>query len=245
MTQEQFDEVRRLNAEGYSIPDIADELGLEIEDVDEALTEITEDDEGDGTDVGGIVDQDVETMIEILQRMQQEKQNLAAERERIAAERDELDQKMAQLPGHEEQFETFRQRAHKDKLVARSNFLMNEVLENSDKATWSGIEVDDYLERLSALKEKVRKFCDANRLDERRLLVFKGLTFVIDLVGKMQRQQTSGLFSGKSVVFHFKPETRATIEGFVTANFEDETQQVVRVVADQAPAGDDEVWDEN
>lgn len=244
MNEEQITEIKRLNTEGYSPRDIADELKIEIDQVETVLASSDEAATDGGKENGDIDDDDLETIAKVIDRLRREKAELAQERERVAAERQELTNKMGQLPQHEEQYESFKTRTHRAKMTARFNYLLNELIEDCQKSTWSGAEVDDYLERASSLREKVKKFCDGNRIDERRLLIFQGLGHVIEKITAMQKNQTSGLFSGRSVRFDFKPETKAAVEAFRITDFEDEIQQS-DATPPQAPEADDELWDED
>ena len=132
----------------------------------------------------------------------------------------ELNQLLRSLPERGEQYEQFRLRARQEKLVNRYNGAVQELLNNCDDITWSGDDVEDYLEKLESLKAKLTQFCDANQIDERRLLMYKGLEFLIDDVSEEQREQTSGFFASSSVDFDYSDTHREKIKLYMVEAFD-------------------------
>jgi ABC-type uncharacterized transport system permease subunit len=144
-----------------------------------------------------------------------------AESQRLLDDRKaELNQLLRSLPEREEQYEQFRLRARQEKLVNRYNGAIQELLDNCDDIKWSGDDVEDYLEKLEGLKTKTTQFCDANQIDERRLLMFKGLEFLINDVSEEQQEQTSGFFASSSVNFDYSDAYRDKIKAFMVERFD-------------------------
>lgn len=181
-----------------------------------------------------------------------------AEREKaVAAERIALEDRYAELqrilqsmPQQEEQYEVFRKRARQDKLANRFNRLMQDVLDHCDDCRWSGDEVDEFLERAESLKEQVTAFCDANQIDERRLLIFQGLDFIIKDVEEEQEEQTSGLFASSSVDFDYGPEHQGKIIAFMVQDFNQQAPAPIPVSVDDADSPtekdeQDDDWDDH
>ncbi|MVM39502.1 hypothetical protein GO730_21065 [Spirosoma sp. HMF3257] len=157
-----------------------------------------------------------------LEQLAQREQALAQERLSLDDRYAELQRLLQSMPGKEEQYETFRKRARQDKLVNRYNRLLQEVLDNCDDCRWSGDEVDEFLEQAESIKDKVVSFCKAHQIDERRLLIYQGLVFIISEVEEEQEEQTTGLFSGSSVDFDYGPEYQAKIKAFMVQTFDQE-----------------------
>ncbi|GEM_PF-6123769 len=153
----------------------------------------------------------------------------------------ELNQLLKSLPEREEQYEQFRLRARQEKLVSRYNGAVQELLDNCDDMTWSGDDVEDYLEKLETLKTKLTQYCDANQIDERRLLMYKGLEFLIDDVSGEQDEQTSGFFASSSVNFDYGDTHRDLIKSFMVERFDQQTPSGVSpVVPTDNPMSDDD-----
>ncbi len=181
-----------------------------------------------------------------LEQLAEREKSLSQERLALEDRYAEIQRLLQSMPRQEEQYEIFRKRARQDKLVNRHNRLLQEVLENCDECRWSGDEVDEFLERAESLKDQVKAFCDANQIDERRLLIFQGLTFMINDVQDMQDEQTSGLFSGSSVDFEHGPEHQGKIKAFMVQNFDQEAPAPVTTEDDDAPTppdNQDDEWD--
>lgn len=154
------------------------------------------------------------------QDLAQRQQAFAQERQAFEQRQQEFQRELATMPRQEETYELYRQRAQQEKLVNRYNRLVQELLDNSDDCRWTGDEVDEYLERLQTLKAKVVNFCNANQIDERRLLLFQGIEFLIKDVEEEQEEQTSGLFSSSAVCFDYSDDTQAKISAYIVQNFE-------------------------
>ena len=146
---------------------------------------------------------------------------LAQEKAQLERQYDELEQVLRSLPDEEEQYQAFRIRDRQEKLVSRYNWLVQELLDNSDDCVWSGIEVDDYLERAESLKDKVAVFAEQNGIEPETLLIYWGLTALIHNVEVRAAEQTSGLFSGTSVTVDFDTDGHATIQTWLVSAFGD------------------------
>ena len=72
--------------------------------------------------------------------------------------------------------------------------------------------------------EKLTQFCNFNRIDERRLVIYAGLSYLINLVECIQKKQTKGLFAGTSVMFNLGAETRTRITDCMATSFEQEIE---------------------
>lgn len=155
-----------------------------------------------------------------LQDLAQRQQAFAQERQAFEQRQQEFQRELSAMPRQEETYERYRLRAHQEKLVSRYNRLVQELLNNSSDTRWTGDEVDEYLERLQTLKKKVVSFCDANQIDERRLLLFQGIEFLIQEVEEEQERQTSGFLSGTSVVFDYSDQYHAKISAYIVQSFD-------------------------
>lgn len=161
----------------------------------------------------------------------------------------ELNQLLRSLPEREEQYEQFRLRARQEKLVNRYNGAVQELLDNCDDIKWSGDDVEDYLDKLESLKTKLTQFCDANQIDERRLLMYKGLEFLIDNISEEQQEQTSGFFASSSVNFDYGPIHRTKVKAFMVERFEQQEPSLPGAVlptpaTPPADADDDDDFDD-
>ena len=293
LTAQQITQATQFRREGYSIRDIAAELGVNKSQIEKLLnqqySQVADNFNAASSRNSPMSDQDLTDQQQRLDSLQatleadrqaldqkarilaeQEQQILSrsnmyaittrehsrqleqlAEREKaLAAERVAMDDRYAEIqrilqsmPKQEEQYETFRKRARQDKLMNRFNRLLQEVLEHCDDCRWSGDEVDEFLEKAEALKEQVTAFCDTNQLDERRLLIFQGLTFIINDVQEEQDEQTSGLFSGSSVDFDYSPEHQGKIKAFMVQDFNQEAPALIVANGASVATPTDDEWD--
>lgn len=179
-----------------------------------------------------------------LEQLAEREKSLSQERLALDDRYAEIQRLLQSMPKQEEQYEVFRKRARQDKLVNRYNRLLQEVLEHCDDCRWSGDEVDEFLEKAESLKDQVTAFCDANQIDERRLLIYQGLAFIINDVQEEQNEQTFGLFSGSSVDFDYSPEHQGKIKAFMVQNFDQEAPAPVSTEDDNASSSSDEQWDD-
>lgn len=150
-------------------------------------------------------------------RLARDREALEAERLALADERAGLSQQVTH--NQTETYEGFRHRSFREKVVSRFSFLLDDLLDNSEECRWSGPEVDDYLERCDSLAEKLTKYCDSHRIDERRLVMYQGLADIVRTVAAMQHEQTKGLFATSSVVIDFGPKTRQRFESYRVSEF--------------------------
>lgn len=168
-------------------------------------------------------------MVSMATREHNDKLNeLATLQRTLADEKRELESRYTESNGFsrstaDEQvlYEVFRKRARKEKLAKRYNGLVQELLVNCDGCTWSGEDVDDYLERLESLKDKIIAFCDENGINPAELLLFQGLIFLSNDVEGETEHQTSGLFSGSSVKFNYGPDYQAKLQSLTIQTFDD------------------------
>jgi DNA repair exonuclease SbcCD ATPase subunit len=182
-----------------------------------------------------------------LDELAQRQQALREEQLAFEDRKKEIQQLLLKLPHREEQYESFRKRARQDKLVNRYNRLIQEILDNCDDCRWSGDDVDDFLERAESIKDKVVAFCDANQIDERRLLIYQGLIFIINDIEEEQEDQTTGLFSSASVDIDFSPEHQAKYTSYLVQSFDQEAPSIVPQTDVPSLASDDDEesdWDD-
>ena len=164
----------------------------------------------------------------LIAQLDQQQQAISAERQQLEGLRESIQEQQRALPQQQETFETYRIRHDQQKLVQRYLDLLNELIDNSSDVRWSAEEVDDYLDRAETLLYKVRHCCKANRIDERRLLLYRGLLRLLDQVEAAQNEQTSGLFASSSVTFDYDVDERAALNAYRISGFTDESAQAAR-----------------
>lgn len=167
--------------------------------------------------------------IKELQELTRQTAALAADRADLERREAELKAQLQTQPNEREQYEMFRHRSRQDKLVRRYNRLIQELLDNCDDLRWTGDEVDDFLQLAEAVRTSVQQYCDANAIDERRLLIYNGLSFIIDEISEMQDDQTSGFFASSSVDFDFGDEYQAKLKSYMVDRFEQESPRDLMV----------------
>jgi len=180
-----------------------------------------------------------------LQDLAQRQHAFAQERQAFEIRQQEFQRELQSMPKQEDTYELYRQRSQQEKLVNRYNRLVQELLNNSSDCRWTGDEVEEYLERLDSLKLKVTALCQVSQLDERRLLLFQGIDFLIGEVEEEQNEQTSGLFSGSSVCFNYSDVYQAKISAYIVQTFDQQTSNPSPSMAQHiGPAGIDDEDDE-
>lgn len=155
-----------------------------------------------------------------LNELAQQTAILAQERSEFDRRQTEQQQQLQATPGQEQAYEAFRIRARQDKLVSQYNRMIQDLLDSCDDCRWSGDEVDDYLERAETLKAKIVAFCNAHRIDERRLLMYVGLDYLINDIEEEKDEQTSGFFQSSSVDFDYSPEYQTKLKAYMVETFE-------------------------
>jgi len=296
LTDQQLTQARALRQQGYSIRDIADQLGVPKSRIEWALSQpsatpnalpgqLAPTDRGDEAvaqerqqieqerqqldterqtlnEKAQILAQQEQQLLsrtnsyavttrqhtQQLQDLAQRQQAFAQERQAFEQRQQEFQRELSAMPRQEETYERYRLRANQEKMVSRYNRLVQELLNNSSDTRWTGDEVDEYLERLETLKKKVVSFCDANQIDERRLLLFQGIEYLIKEVEEEQDEQTSGIFSNSSVTFDYGDQYQEKISAYIVQSFEQLTPTTSPGSSPATvPTGldDDDDWDDD
>ena len=246
MNEQQLAQAYSLRQQGYSIRDIAAELDIPKSSVDTGLrnyqpsvsalddtepaalkrTVIGSPATGEGL---GLVEARLSherKMTELsfrqeeikLQRKGLELRELEAanEREMLAIKKSQLDMVASA--------EDERVEGRKRQFVGKFNRLLKELLDNcGEDDTWSEEEVTDYLERVEALGEKIRQFCDYHHLDDESLVVMTNLDALVTYV-ENAKDEKSGMFSS-DVCFDADKAQKRTIESWVVSDFDEEADK--------------------
>lgn len=234
MTDKQIAEMAELKKEGCSIREIAGIMGIPKSNVERGLKEA-----GNTTDdvslieagSGRVLDRDVQLkalefdherkMAEMelrkeevaIQRQKFKVKELEAQNQRTALDADE------RLAEREEQRLNERTENRKAVLVSKFNRLVQELLDNCKKATWEGEEINEYLVRVDALKEKLFKFCERHGIDEEELAIWYSLHELISFWEKAKEDLT-GWFSD-DVELDCTVEEITTINSWFVSEFDE------------------------
>lgn len=258
LTPQQVARVHQLRNEGYTIREVADEMGVAKFHVEQAIKqpvtvtppmppvpatyaypvpaaqqELVEQRNHVADEARRITDWQQQLLRQSTpyaitsQTHIQEMEALTKQSAELAELRADLERREAALkdqlqatPDQQTQYEQFRRRAREEKFIKRYNRLIQQLLDHCDDVRWTGDEVDDFLQLAETVKANVQQYCDANAIDERRLLIYTGVSFIIDEVSEMQDDQTSGFFASSSVDFDFSEGYQDKLKALMVERFE-------------------------
>ena len=240
MNEQELKMAYTLRQQGYSIRDIATELNIPKTTVDNGLRNYrpseSEDDEGTsklnrgiGSSVGEssglhearlnherrMAEYELRQEEIKLQRRELELREMEAEtqREMLALKEKQMDQAASN--------EKERVEDRKLRYTRKFNRLVRELLDNcGDDDTWTGEEIDDYLERAELLSKKIKQFCDYHLLEDESMAIVANLNSLITYVEK-SKEEKSGIFSS-DVCFEADKKQKRKIKSWTITNFEDE-----------------------
>lgn len=252
MEEQLIDDVLDLRVQGYSIRDIAAELGIKKSQVERMLNEhrytLTKmqgnvSDEPDGNRSTVTDEQTAET----IRQLEEIHQQIVREKAVLESRNKEMERLLALTPNKQQVIEEFRRKTREEKLVARSNRLLNEVLENCDNCSWSDDEIDDFLERCENLKDRLKAFCDANDIDERKLLVYQAIDFIISSIEDDKAQSRSGIFSvfSSGVTLDYSEDFKQKIRSFLASDFAQTMPSAVTVTGSPRQSTDSDWTDDD
>jgi predicted transcriptional regulator len=246
MNQQTINDVLELRVQGYSIRDIAAELGIPKSRVEKCLNENRDELDRLILDVADEPQPTPEldsTMIESLKRLEELHADIVRERSEMAQKKAELEKMLSEMPNKQQVIEEYRKKSREAKLVNRTNRLINEVLDNCDDCSWSGDDIDDFQERAESLKDRVKSFCDANDIDETKLLIYQAITFLINDIEEEQSHQTSGFFgmlTGPSITITYSEKHKDKIKSYLITDFHQ--QSPIPVLPSETKDIEDDSW---
>lgn len=210
MTEQQKQQVLSLQKEGYSVREIAAEMGLPKTAVGNVIKGIHDggvgyvDTEGDRlSKAGNTVNAELgrlelelkheRAMKEIelrekemgLQRKQLELQEIQTqnERDRLRSEEQRLESLADQ--------ENARRERREEKFVERYDDLLGELMQNCQDSTWTVAELDELARRADKLQTDVLRHCNRHDFDEDVLAIYHNLAEIGDLAEGLKNGRTS------------------------------------------------------
>ncbi|MBO0951578.1 hypothetical protein [Fibrella forsythiae] len=249
MTEKQVAEATDLKKDGCSIREIAGMMGLPKSTIERALKDTPGSvsvGELPSLAEGGSIDKEVQLealrlnhelkMEELAIRREQTTQQtkeLSIRQQEVENERTTLVLQTKQLE-QDEQAEQTRIEGRKSLLVNKFNRLVQELLDNCKESTWEGEEVNEYLVRVDALKDKLIVFCDRHQIDEEELHIWHSLQALLTFWEKAKEDLT-GWFSD-DVELDLSKEEILNIKSWFVEFFDD---QVTEVSGEESEEEDD------
>ena len=239
MTNQQIMQATRFQEEGHSLREIAEKLGVSKSAVDRALKEETTLTDALNPTIATVTPMrrtDTPESIELgkldleltherkMTELKIRQDELALQRRQVELEAERIDneKKMLQLREkhleHDQKGEEERVGLQKEMLLTRFNRLVREVLNNCVESTWSEGEVDDFLERSKALRNRVSRFCDGQTIDEDELAIHHYLKSLIKLIEQTKENHTH--FFGSDVEVDFDKKQIKAIKTWLINDFE-------------------------
>lgn len=176
------------------------------------------------------------------------KEELALQRRQTELDAEKTENEKRLLRIREQQFEQ-EQRAEEDKLasfkemlVGKLNRLVRELLKNCQDSTWSGDDVDEYIERVKALKTQIGRFCDKHAFDEDGLAIWHHLAALLKLVEQTKESNTA--WFGSNVSFDFDKKQVKQVKAWLIKDFDDEYVKPTKKADDEDDEDDDDQADE-
>ena len=235
-----------MRQQGYSIRDIAAELGIPKSTVDNGLRNYQ-------PSVAGLDDEEP-TMIKraatgslatgeslglVEARLSHERKmtELSFRQEEIKLQRKGLELRELEAANERDMLvikksqldlaasaENERIEGRKRQFVGKFNRLVKELLDNcGEDDTWSEEEVTDYLERAEALGEKILQFCDYHHFDDESLVIVINLDALVAYV-ENAKDEKSGMFTS-DVCFDADKEQKREIESWIVSDFDEEADE--------------------
>lgn len=102
-------------------------------------------------------------------------------------------------------------------LLTKYKMLLAELRENCVDSDWDRDEVDEYIERVEDLQERVTKLCSQLGTDEEELAIYHNLTFLVDFM-----QEKLDDTAGNRIEFDLDRSERRVLEDLKLVDFDQE-----------------------
>lgn len=233
LKDEQTDQILELRESGYSIREIASEVGVPKSTVERALKS-----EGPAT-VSPRASLSVSNQSEEVQKIiannrhEIEKTKLQIERENNELKKKELEARIleannqkARIEASQKAFELAENErmekieGRKRVLIDKFNRLLKEFTDNCQDSTWDASDVEDFIDRGDILLEKVTAFCGKIHVDEESLAIWNHLEILVDFIEEVLETKKS-IFGKAELEFDLSKAERKRFEAYRVDDFDD------------------------
>lgn len=232
MTPELIAEMHDLREQGYSIREIAAELDVTKSAVERGLKLMPHSDRPTmaGTPKpsanplsGNVPAKTTPGELDKQREHEREMKKLDIQERELALRERELSGKqplsgfVISPPTDTPERESKRTEKRKIMFVDKFNALVEELLDNTQDATWDTKEIDQLLDRAEFLRQQIRLFCDANDTDEEGLKIWYSLKQFTTYLEGMR----SSANDRNRIKWHNEPDEDAIIQAWTVGNFSD------------------------
>ena len=238
LTDGQTEQILELRESGYSIREIASEVGVPKSTVERALKS-----EGPAT-VSPRASLSVSNQSEEVQKIaennkhEREMTKLQIERENNELKLKELEARTLEASVQKARIETSQKaleqaenermekiEGRKRVLVDKFNRLLKEFTDNCQDSTWDTSDVEDFIDRGDILLEKVTALCGKIHADEESLVIWNHLEILLDYMDEVLEGKKS-LFGKAEIEFDLSKVERRRFEAYRVDDFDDIIQAI-------------------
>ena len=233
LTEEQTEQILELRESGYSIREIASEVGVPKSTVERALKS-----EGPAT-VSPRASLSVSNQSEEVQKIiannrhEIDKTKLLIERENNDLKKKELEARTLEASVQKARIEATQkalQQAENERmekiegrkrvLVDKFNRLLKEFTDNCQDSTWDQGDVEDFIDRGETLLEKVTALCGKIHVDEESLVIWNHLEILLDYMDEVLEGKKS-VFGKAEIEFDLSKAERKRFKAYRVDDFDD------------------------
>ena len=233
LTDGQTEQILELRESGYSIREIASEVGVPKSTVERALKS-----EGPAT-VSPRASLSVSNQSEEVQKIiannrhEIDKTKLLIERENNDLKKKELEARTLEASVQKARIEATQkalQQAENERmekiegrkrvLVDKFNRLLKEFTDNCQDSTWDQGDVEDFIDRGETLLEKVTALCGKIHVDEESLVIWNHLEILLDYMDEVLEGKKS-VFGKAEIEFDLSKAERKRFKAYRVDDFDD------------------------
>lgn len=222
LTTDVIEQIMELREAGYSIREVAREVGVPKSTVERAMKSDSPAAMSNATPVPFAVNNP--PMGESANRTDQVR---LRERE-IDLREKEIELEKARIESQTKMTERLegakaeRLEARKQVLTDKFNRLIREFIDNCQDSTWEQDEVEDFIERADTLLGKVTALCESVPMDEESLAIWNHLDILIGFMGELLEGQGKGIFGKSAIELNLSHQEKNRFAEFAILDFEDE-----------------------
>ena len=222
LTTDVIEQIIELREAGYSIREVASEVGVPKSTVERALKSDMPAAVSNTTPVPFAVNNP-----QVGESTNRTDQARLRERE-IDLREKEIELEKARLESQTkttdrlEEAKAGRLEARKQVLADKFNRLLREFIDNCQESTWETDEVEDFIERADTLLGKVTALCESVPMDEESLAIWNHLDILIGFMEELLEGQGKGIFGKSAIELDLSDQEQNRFAEFAILDFEDE-----------------------
>lgn len=240
LTTDVIEQIIELREAGYSIREVASEVGVPKSTVERVLKSDSPVPMSNATPIPFVVNNPpIGESANRTDQVRLREREIALREKEIELEKVRIESE-TKMTDRLEVAKAGRLEARKQVLADKFNRLLREFNDNCQDSTWEHDEVEDFIERADTLLGKVTALCESVPLDEESLAIWNHLDILIGFMEELLEEQGNRIFGKSAIELDLSDQEQKRFAGFAILDFEDEYVEEEEDSEEEDEEGEDE-----